>query len=43
MQIELGSWAKKGARKLAADVGMERFYRLVSSPTSGDVPRISLE
>jgi hypothetical protein len=37
MQIELGSWAKKDVRKLAADVGMERFYRLVFSPTSSDV------
>lgn len=37
LQIELGSWSKKTARELAQDSGMERLYRLVFTPTSGDV------
>lgn len=35
--IELGHWNKKDTRKLAKEAGMERFYRLVYSPTSSDV------
>lgn len=37
IEIELGHWAKKDARQLAASVGMERFYRLVYSPASSDL------
>lgn len=37
LQIDLGHWAKKDARKLASAVGLERFYRLVYAPTSADV------
>lgn len=37
IDIELGSWSKKDTRKLATSVGMERFYRLVYSPTSSDL------
>lgn len=37
MNIELGHWTKKDTRKLATDAGMERFYRLIFSPTSSDV------
>lgn len=37
LHIELGSWAKKDARKLASAAGMERFYRLVFTPSSSDV------
>lgn len=37
MHIELGSWTKKDARKLAIAAGMERFHRLVFAPSSSDV------
>lgn len=37
LQIELGHWAKQDARKLAQTVGLEKYYRLVFSPTSADV------
>lgn len=37
IDIELGHWTKKDSRKLAMAVGMERFYRLVYSPTSNDM------
>lgn len=37
LQIELGHWAKKDARKLAEAVGLEKYYRLVFSPASADV------
>ena len=37
MQIELGNWSKKNARQLAQEAGMDRLYRLVFTPTSGDV------
>lgn len=35
--IELGNWSEKDTRKLAVASGMERFYRLVFSPTSSDI------
>lgn len=37
IDIELGNWAKKDTRKLAIEAGMERYYRLVYSPASGDL------
>lgn len=37
IQIESGSWAKKDTRRLALEVGLENYYRLVFSPTSADV------
>lgn len=37
LDIELGHWSKKNSRLLAKDAGMERLYRLVYSPTSGDI------
>jgi hypothetical protein len=37
IDIELGHWAGKDARRMAADVGMERLYRLVFTPASSDV------
>ena len=37
LDIELGHWTKKDARKLAISVNMERFYRLVYSPASSDL------
>ncbi len=37
IDIELGNWVKKDTRKLASEAGMERYYRLVYSPTSGDL------
>ena len=37
LQIELGNWAKKDARKLAYKAGLERFYRLVFTPSSADI------
>ena len=37
LQIELGHWAKQDARRLAQAVGLEKYYRLVFSPTSADV------
>ncbi len=37
IDIELGHWSKKDARRLAKEAGMERLYRLVYNPASGDV------
>lgn len=37
LDIELGHWAKKDARTLAQEAGVERLYRLVFSPASSDV------
>jgi hypothetical protein len=37
LDIELGHWSKKDTRKLASEAGLEKFYRLVYSPTSGDL------
>jgi hypothetical protein len=37
VDIELGHWAGKDARKMASDAGMERLYRLVFTPASSDV------
>jgi len=37
IEIELGHWAKRGARQLASSVGMEKYYRLVYSPASSDL------
>ncbi len=37
MDIELGHWNKKDTRKLAQDAGMEKYYRLVFTPTSSDL------
>lgn len=37
MDIELGHWTKKDTRKLAIDAGMIDFYRMIYSPTSGDL------
>ena len=37
LDIELGHWTKKDTRKLAQEVGFEKFYRLVFNPTSADV------
>ena len=37
LDIDLGHWNKKDARKLAQEVGLERVYRLVFSPTSADI------
>lgn len=37
VDIELGHWLKKDARKMASDAGMERLYRLVFNPASSDV------
>lgn len=37
MDIELGHWAKKNARKLAQMTGMEKYYSLVYTPTSSDL------
>jgi len=37
VDIELGSWSKKDARRLARDAGLEDFYRLVFSPASSDL------
>lgn len=37
LQIELGHWAKKDIRRLAQETGLDRWYRLVFSPTSADV------
>jgi hypothetical protein len=35
--IELGHWTKKNARELAYASGLEKLYRLVYTPTSGDL------
>jgi Family of unknown function (DUF5677) len=37
LQIELGHWSTHDVRKLAKDVGLEEYYRLVFTPTSADV------
>lgn len=37
LSIELGHWSKKDTRKLAAEAGLGRFYRLVYSPASSDL------
>lgn len=37
VEIELGSWSKKDARRLAQEVGLEDLYRLVFTPASGDL------
>jgi hypothetical protein len=37
MDIELGHWTKKDTRKLAQAAGMEKYYRLVYTPTSSDL------
>jgi hypothetical protein len=37
LQIELGSWSGKDTRTLAIEAGLERLYRLVFTPGSGDV------
>jgi len=37
VEIELGSWSKKDARKLAREAGLEHLYRLVFTPASSDL------
>jgi len=37
MDIELGHWAKKDARKLAQMAEMEKYYRLVYTPMSSEL------
>jgi hypothetical protein len=37
LEIELGSWSKKDARRLAKEAGVEDLYRLVFTPASGDL------
>lgn len=37
VEIELGSWSGKDARKLAREAGLEDLYRLVFTPASGDL------
>ena len=37
LDIELGSWSKKDARKLAQEAGFEDLYRLVFTPASSDL------
>lgn len=37
IDIELGCWSKKDTRKLAIEAGLEKFYRLIYTPTSSDV------
>jgi hypothetical protein len=37
VEIELGSWSKKDARRLAREAGLEDLYRLVFTPASGDL------
>ena len=37
LQVELGSWSGKDTRTLAYEAGMERLYRLIFAPGSGDV------
>jgi hypothetical protein len=37
LQIELGHWSKKNVRQLASTAGLERYYRLVFTPTSADI------
>ena len=37
LDIELGHWTKKDTRRLATEAGMLDFYRMIYSPTSGDL------
>lgn len=37
IDIELGHWSGKDARKMASEAGMEHLYRLVFTPASSDV------
>jgi hypothetical protein len=37
MDIELGHWNQEDTRKLAQKAGMEKYYRLVYTPTSSDL------
>lgn len=37
LEIELGSWSKKDARRLAQEAGIEDLYRLVFTPASSDL------
>jgi hypothetical protein len=37
VEIELGSWSGKDARKLAQEAGLEDLYRLVFTPASSDL------
>jgi hypothetical protein len=37
IDIELGSWSGKDTRRLAQEAGLEKIYRLVFSPSSGDL------
>jgi hypothetical protein len=37
MDIELGHWLKKDTRKLALEAGMEKYYKLIYTPTSSDL------
>lgn len=37
MDIELGHWIKKDTRKLALEAGMEKYYKLIYTPTSSDL------
>jgi hypothetical protein len=37
INIELGHWLGKDTRQLAQAAGLERYYRLVFTPTSGDI------
>ncbi len=37
LDIELGNWTDKTARQLAERTGLQRFYRLVYTPTSSDL------
>ena len=37
VEIELGNWSKKDARKLAQEAGLKDLYRLVFTPASSDL------
>ena len=37
LNIELGNWTSKDTRKLAIEAGMEKYYRLVYSPSSAEL------
>jgi Family of unknown function (DUF5677) len=37
LDIELGSWSRKDARRLAAEAGIDDLYRLVFTPASSDL------
>jgi len=37
VEIELGNWSKKDARRLAQEAGLEDLYRLVFTPASNDL------